>query len=127
MPVILKACRVPWDISPSGALTLTHTETDVSPECSVVFGGGRLGEDGRIDIRIEISFEHAWFARCGPKRDNDDITSIGYEVTGAYDGPSLSYLDWRRTRWRQTGLCPDPGFFVATRSDWQETVHASGW
>lgn len=129
MAVILKPCRVPWEVSRSmSGLTLTHTETGISPECSVVFGGGRLGDGGLTDTRrIEISFEGAWFARCGPKLDNDDITSIGYGVTGAYDGASRSYLEWRKMQWRQTGFCPDSGFYVATRSDWQETAHASGW
>jgi len=65
-------------VGPStGAVTLKHTETDTKPECSIVFGGGRMSEKGQ--------------------------------------------LDWLRREWNAKGLCPNPGFYVATESEWLST------
>ncbi len=126
MTTILKSCRVPWDVSPtSSGVTLIHTETSVAPECSVIFGGSRLHEDCFTrDVRVEITFQSAWHARLGPKSDNADIDSAGFQVLGGYDDPGDHrldhYLDWRTASWREQGLCPDASFYVAVRSDWLE-------
>jgi hypothetical protein len=119
MNPIIKPCRVPWAVSPTmDGLTLTHRNDD-EPHCSIVFGGGRLTDSGLTDNRrIEINFVSAYFARVSVKDDNSDIEESGFTVLGMHDGLSDQYLDWRRRRWRQTGLCPDPRFYVATESPW---------
>ncbi len=52
-------------VAPSmGAVTLKHTETDTEPECTIVFGGGRMSEKGQLDSRrVEIDFEMCHHAR----------------------------------------------------------------
>lgn len=129
MAVILKSCRVPWAVSPSmSGLTLVHSETGVSPECSIRFGGGRMRDDGLVDSRrIEICFESAWFARCGPKPDDDDIGAIGYEIRDRGGTSQNDYAEWRKLQWRSTGLCPNPGFYLAVHSDWLESASRAGW
>ena len=99
-------------------LTLTHRNDD-EPRCTIVFGGGRLTDSGLTDDRrIELSFFAAYFARVSVKDDNADIDDSGFTVVGMHQGPSDQYLDWREQRWRQTGLCPDPCFYVTTESPW---------
>jgi hypothetical protein len=124
MTVVLKPCLVPWAVSPSmSGVTLIHAETDVAPECSVVFGGGRLNEDGRRDLRrIELSFSQAHFTRTGAHHDNVDVESIGYRIEGEYEGRLQDYLDWLARHWRETGFAPRPGFYVATESDWLDSI-----
>src|SRR3954453_15224816 len=118
MKTLLTPCRVPWAISPTtSGLTLTHTETDVAPECTVVLGGGRLQADGRTDDRrIELAFDRCYFARIGPHCDTEGIEAIGYEMVGKYEGSMDDYLTWRASHWRATGLCPNSGFYVAVQS-----------
>jgi hypothetical protein len=120
MTTILKPCRVPWSVSSTmSGLTLAHAETDAAPECEIVFGGGRLGADGLVDSRrIALTFERAWYARAAPLPDDADIDAAGFIVEGGYDGPMTAYLDWLKRRWRETGICPHPDFYVATSSDW---------
>ena len=120
MDTILKPCHVPWAISPTtSGVTLTHSESDVEPECTVVLGGGRLTEDGRVDNRrIEVKFAQCYHARCDPHRDSEGIEAIGYQIVPKYDGAMNDYLDWRAREWRETGFCPNSGFYVATASEW---------
>src|SRR5438477_12849739 len=80
---VLSPCRVPWAISPSmSGVTLTHSESDVEPECIVLFGGGRLREDGRTDSRrIEITFNLCYYARLGPHSDREGVEEVlGYII-----------------------------------------------
>jgi hypothetical protein len=116
---ILKVCRVPWSISPSmSGLTLRHRETDVAPECSVVFGAGRLRDDDRTDSRrVELVFEGCYHARVGPHSDTEGIEAIGYEMVEPFKFDA-DYLLRRSRLWRESGSCPDPGFYVAVRSAW---------
>jgi hypothetical protein len=122
--ILLTPCKVPWAISPSGSeVTLSHTETDIAPECKVTFGAGRLTDDNRTDCRhVEILFEACYFTRTGPKSDNEGIESVGYEVTPRFEGKMDDYLNWRTTEWRRTGNCPTSGFYVALRSVWLESI-----
>ena len=117
---ILKACRVPWSISPSmSGLTLRHCETDVEPECSVVFGAGRLRDDDRTDSRrVELVFEGCYHARVGPHSDTESIEAIGYKVVELFEFDAADYLSRRSRLWRESGLCPDSGFYVALQSVW---------
>jgi len=106
-------------------VTLSHRETDVRPECTVVFGAGRLGDDGLTDSRrIEIDFESCYFARTGPHPDWEDIEAIGYAVEPTFDAGQENYLDWRVRRWLETGSCPDSGFYVARESSWLRELPA---
>jgi hypothetical protein len=124
MRTVLKPCRVPWSVSPTmDALTLHHMNDD-EPRCCIVFGGGRLGPDGLTDDRrIEIKFSFGYFARINVKSDNEDIEASGFDVPDQYDGPGQDYLDWRKRRWRETGICPDSGFYLATVSPWLDSVN----
>ena len=118
---LLTPCRVPWMVAPStGAVTLKHTETDTEPECTIVLGGGRMSEKGQLDSRrVEIDFEMCHHARTRPL--NGGVKTI-YPVEPSYDGHYTGYLDWLRREWNATGLCPNPGFFVATESEWLSTL-----
>jgi hypothetical protein len=123
METILTPCRVPWAISPSmSGVTLSHSESDVEPVCTVVFGAGRIQEDGRTDSRhVEIEFKLCYYARVGPHSDEEGVEVLGYTI----DRPTIcaaDYLDWRVRQWRETGYCPDPGFYVAERSAWLESL-----
>lgn len=117
---ILAPCSVPWAISPSSSgVTLTHSESDVEPECTVVFGGGHLNEDARVDSRrIEIQFSRCYYARLGYHRDTESIKAIGYKIDPTYNGKMEGYLEWRQREWNATGHCPNSGFYVATKSAW---------
>ncbi len=104
-------------------VTLCHSESDTWPECTVVFGGGRLQKTGSIDSRrIEISFEDCWFARSAPKPDNKGIEAVGFEVIGNLSTSDGDYLEWLRSEWNRTGICPRSGFYVATESSWLRSL-----
>ena len=120
MDTILTPCRVPWAISPSmSGVTLVHSESDVEPECKVVFGAGRLREDGRTDCRrVEITFKLCYFARVGPHSDSEGVEAIGYVVDPRIEVVTKDYLEWREQEWRKSGCCPNSGFYVATQSAW---------
>lgn len=92
---LLTPCRVPWMVSPSmGSVTLTHVETDVEPECTIMFGAGRMSDEGQLDNRrIEIKFEMACYARVLPLTGGVDAI---YPVSPTYDGHYSGYLDWLR-------------------------------
>lgn len=125
---VLIPCKVPWSISRStSGLTLTHCESDVAPECSVVLGGGRLQPDGTTDDRrIEIIFEYAYYSRNGPLADDAGVKSLGYEIVDGYNSTILAdYLTWYRREWGKTGVCPNPNFYVAQRSAWLQSLPAS--
>jgi hypothetical protein len=120
LATILKACRVPWSISPSmSGLTLRHCEADVEPECSVVFGAGRLRDDDRTDSRrVELVFEGCYHVRVGPHSDTEGIEAIGYEIVELFAVDAADYLLQRSRLWRESGFCPDSGFYVALQSAW---------
>jgi hypothetical protein len=100
-------------------LTLRHCETDVEPECSVVFGGGRLRGDDIVDSRrIELIFEGCYYARVGPKSDTEGIDALGYEVVEPFEFDAANYFSQRSSSWRETGFCPGSGFYFAVRSAW---------
>jgi len=119
---ILTPCHVPWAISPStSGVTLMHGESDVEPECVVAFGAGRLRADGRTDSRrVVVAFERCYYARVGPHSDTESVETIGYAIDRPIECEPARYLDWRARRWRETGRCPDPGFYVAKQSAWLE-------
>lgn len=104
-------------------ITLLHGESDTKPECTVVFGAGRLREDGLTDSRrVEITFESCYFARVGPHSDTEGIEAVGYILAPPVTSAPEDYDEWRVGQWRQTGYCPDPGFYVARQSAWLESL-----
>ena len=126
MQTILTPCRVPWRISPStSGVTLRHSESDVEPECSVVFGAGRQRDDDRTDSRrVEITFERCYYARVGPHSDSESVEALGYVIEMPDDRPRDvwdAHQQYLR-RWRETGLCPGPGFYIAKQSEWLVTL-----
>lgn len=127
MRVILRSIGVPWAISPStSGVTLTHAETDMAPECTVVLGANRLSANGKLEsCRVDIAFHLSYYAKVGRHEDSESIEAIGYKVIDAYDGDAESYIDWRQRTWQLTGKCPDPGFYVAEHSEWIETLPTS--
>ena len=126
VPTILTPCRVPWTISPStSGVTLSHAESDVQPECSVVFGGGRLTQDGRIDSRrIEITFTMCYHARLGPHHDSETIESIGYQIDEIDNVQTEDEYEQYKQKWMVSGICPDSGFYIAKESEWLPTLPA---
>lgn len=117
---ILKPCRVPWSISPTvSCLTLRHEEADSAPECSVVFGAGRLRDDDLTDSRrVELVFEECYYSRLSPHSDTESIKAIGYEVVEPFEFDTSDYLTRRSRVWRESGSCPNSGFYVARHSEW---------
>jgi hypothetical protein len=113
-------------ISPSNSdVTLTHTETDVAPECRVVFGAGRLQSDSKIDSRVvALTFAECSHARVSPKADNAGLGSEGFEFLE--DAPKgIAYRNWISEEWKRRGYCPSSGFWVVARSSWLSELRAS--
>ena len=83
-------------VGPSmSAVTLSHTETDTEPECSIVLGGGRMSDTGQLDSRrIEIDFKMCHHARTRPL-GGGGVDAI-YPVEPSYGGDMNGYLDWLR-------------------------------
>ncbi len=82
-----------------------------------------MSEGGQLDSRrIEIDFELCHHARTRPL--NGGVKTI-YPVEPTYDGHHSGYLDWLHREWSATGLCPPPGFFVATESEWLPSLSVS--
>ena len=104
-------------------VTLTHSESDVEPECIVAFGAGRLGKDDRTDSRrVEIVFKLCYYARVGPHSDTEGVDALGYLIEPPITCAANEYPIWRVQQWRETGNCPDPGFYVAKQSAWLESL-----
>ena len=124
METILTPCRVPWSISPTtSGVTLTHSETSVEPECTVVLGAGRLRDDDRTDDRrIEITFRLCYYVRTCPHSDMEDIEDTGYRILQDDGLSGGDYIAKRHAIWRASGYCPESGFYVATQSQWLESV-----
>lgn len=120
MATVLVPCRVPWVISSSmSGVTVMHSESDVEPECSVVFGAGRLTEDARIDSRrVELAFKLCYYIRTGPHDDSRTFETIGYTVQVPVVLPICDWHNQWALAWRTLGYCPDSSFYVAQQSDW---------
>ena len=98
-------------------VTPRHSESDVEPECRVVFAGGRLNESDLVDSRrIEISFDQCRYARLGPHGDTQSIEAIGYRIEPSDGGDVRTYLKWWIHEWKSRGYCPRSGFYVAKQS-----------
>lgn len=128
-PVVLVPCRVPWMISSSmSGLTLVHSEGDVEPQCSVVVGGGRLGESGRTDSRrIELTFHECESSKLLLLGDGEELDSKGYTLrSAARDMGRSLYIKWFPAEWQSSGMCPASGLWVAVDSPELESLRARG-
>lgn len=101
-------------VSPSGGLELRHVETDVGPECSVMFPAGRINADDKLDQRfVEVVFRGGAFARVHWHDDTSGVECLGYgspePVVDAW--PMLD-------TWTIGDDCPDPQFYRVLNSDW---------
>lgn len=101
-------------------VTLLHSESDTKPDCTVVFGAGRL--EPKHMCRVEIVFELCYYARTGPHSDSEGVDALGYSVDSPITYNPATYLATRERLWRETGSCPDSGFYVAKQSTWLESL-----
>jgi len=127
-PLVLVPCQVPWMISPStSGLTLLHSEDD-EPHCSVVVGGGRITETGRIDSRrIEVTFHECESSKFMLLGDREDLDSKGYVLrSAARDVETSRYLQWFAAEWRSSGTCPESGLWVAVSTPEQALLQSRG-
>jgi len=89
----------------------------------VIFGGGRLRDNGRTDDRrIELKFSCCYYARTGHHCDSETIEAIGYKFGGESEGPDNRDFDWHRQQWRKTGTYAFSGFYVARESAWLNSL-----
>ena len=76
-----KACTLPWRIGTDG-LTLRHSDTDVSPQCSVEFGALLVRpEPPYEELWVRVEFVGAAFASAKPHRDDEELVDVtGYVI-----------------------------------------------
>lgn len=120
-------CTLPWAIW-SWGIRLTHSDTDVLPECSVEFGA-MLPRPTRPyeEVWVKVEFELAAFASAKPHRDDEDLADVsGYDIIPRRRDESSGLRGYRDdAEWLRTGLCPDPSFYFSTDSRWLETERRS--
>jgi hypothetical protein len=122
-----KPCLLPWAIWPWG-LSLSHSDTDVGPKCTVEFGAQVARPTPPFDqywVRVVFAMADVVIAR--PKSDIADladVTDYDFEVD-ADRGESAHHADINR--WLESGECPHPGFYWASKSTLLESeVEAQG-
>jgi len=123
MSDVFNPCPLPWSIW-QGGLTLTHSDTDVTPECSVEFGVEVVRATTHWEsLWVRVDFERAGFVAAKPHRDDEQLTDVtGYDIVPRRE--PFSEQKWRReeAEWLRTGVCPDPSFYFSTDSSWLEQV-----
>lgn len=114
MSIVLKHCRVPWTVSPSGGVCLQYEETDTSPKCIVTFPASRITPDGLLDSRfVRIDFVGGAFTRTHWHDDRSGPESIGF--------PAIKQENecWPfRDTWEFGAICPHPSFYQVENSKW---------
>jgi hypothetical protein len=117
MTETFNACTLPWCIWPWG-LTLTHSDTDTNPECSVEFGGGFQPKQ---ELWVKVDFHSAAFASAKPHRDDEALAQVtGYDIVPRRRQGNLDIWQVEEEEWLRTGRCPDPGFYFSTDSKWRD-------
>lgn len=113
------ACRLPWEVWPWG-VTLSHSDTDVVPECSVEFGGHIVRPQPPYEqIWVRLDFELAGLARARPHRDDEDLGDVtGYDIVPRRRYRGVETYASNQAEWRRTGWCPDPDVYYSTDSAW---------
>ena len=117
-------------ISPSmSGLTLVHSEDDVGPRCSVIFGGGRMGDTGLIDSRrIELTFDRCESSKFCVHGDQEELDSKGYVLRSAARNAERSrYLKWFQAEWLYV-VAGRNGYaeLIAAGFSWREWIWNSG-
>lgn len=115
-----RACELPWRIWPWG-LDLSHSDTDVVPECSVEFGAMIVRPSpSDEEIWVRVDFELAAFASAKPHRDDERLEAVtGYEID-----VGVEYSRMREV-WLGSGRCPDPKIYFSTSSAWLDACRGS--
>lgn len=135
-----EAVHLGWRIWPWG-IKITHGDTDVLPECSMEFGVHVVRPKPPYKgLWARLNFEHAAFARSSPHQDWEELGDVtGYHIVpieefkGRVNRDGIEEVDERNKRffneyqaqenqWLSTGICPDPGVYFSTDSDWLDEV-----
>jgi hypothetical protein len=112
---------VAWMVSPSVPfLELRASEDPIRTPTAVSLFGTHL--DG-ASSRVTLVFDAALWARMCPSYSDGEVVPEGdYDWSGV---PQLSTgsdfresVSRRRSRWLETGLCPDPRAYEVTFSPW---------
>jgi hypothetical protein len=122
-----RVCTLPWAIWPWG-IRLTHSDTDMRPECSVEFGAMLPRPTPPYEeLWVKVEFELAAFASARPHRDDEDLDDVsGYDIVPRRRDESSGQRPYRDTAdWLRTGCCPDPSFYFSIDSRWLETERRS--
>jgi hypothetical protein len=121
-----RVCTLPWRIWPWG-VRLTHSDTDMTPECSVEFGAMVVRPTCPYEeLWVKVEFELAGFASAKPHRDDEDLFEVaGYNLVPNQAGEADGSWRLRDDEWLRTGICPDPGFYFSTDSEWLVANRAS--
>jgi hypothetical protein len=138
-----RVCRLPWSIWPWG-ISLTHSDTDTRPECSVEFGGMLPRPTPPYEeLWVRVEFESAAFASAKPHRDDEELAEVtGYDIVPRRKEPEVGLSgglrevlratadvanrrEQEQKRWIETGACPDPGFYFSMDSGWLEAERNS--
>lgn len=123
MANVFESCQLPWRIWPWG-LDLAHSDTDLTPECSVEFGG--MIAQPTLPYRalwVRVEFTLAAFVMAKPHRDDERLSDVtGYDIVAHREPFSYEMWDRKESEWLESGVCPDPSFYFSTDSDWLETV-----
>lgn len=123
MTDVFNSCPLPWSIWPWG-LKLTHSDTDLAPECSVEFGVQVVRATSRYrELWVKVEFELAAFVVAKPHRDDEELTQVsGYDIVARREPSSEQHRQRAESEWLRTGVCSDPGFYSSTNSTWLEQV-----
>lgn len=123
MPNVFRSCQLPWRIWPWG-LALSHSDTDVAPECTVEFGGMFVQPTPPYRrLWIKTRFASSAYAMAKPRRDNENLSDVtGYDIVAHRELFTPQTRERDETAWLETGICPDPGFYYSTDSDWLDGV-----
>ena len=138
-----RACTLPWSIWPWG-IRLTHSDSDVTPECSVEFGGMWIRPAPPYEeLWVRVEFELAAFVSAKPHRDDESLVTVsGYDIVPKRQEPERRVLsgyqealrasadaaqrrEQEQKRWIETGVCPDPGFYFSMDSAWLDAERGS--
>lgn len=114
-----RPCAVPWRIWPWG-ITLTHSDTDLTPECWVEFGA-LVARSTRPyeELWVKVEFELAALVSAKPHRDDEDLFDVSGYTLVSNQGGDLGGSSWPHDdEWLRTGTCPDPKFYFSTDSAW---------
>jgi hypothetical protein len=119
------ACTLPWRIWPWG-ITLSHSDSDITPECSVEFGAMFVRPTLRYEeLWTKVLFEEAAFASASPHRDDESVIDVSnYDIVPRRDDRPGRW-ELKKSEWLQTGTCPDPRFYYSTDSTWLANERSS--